>query len=94
MIGRKKKRSRILPLFYHVTMFSNSILAPKLEAVYLLIALVQESCCGLDQDIRADPRIEELELSKVRCLCADRLVANLVWGTNEISVGSFLQCLD
>lgn len=39
---------------------------------------VQESCCGLDQDIRADPRVEKLELSKVRCLCADPSVANLV----------------
>lgn len=66
--GKKVKRRRILPLFHPVTLFSNSILAPELETVCVLVTLVQESCFRLDQDVGADPRIEDLELSKAQRL--------------------------
>lgn len=65
----KEKQSRVLPLFRPVTLFSNSILARRLETVYSVMTLVQELWYRLGQGIRAHARIEALELTRGRCLC-------------------------
>lgn len=91
----KEKQSRVLPLFHPVTLFSNSILAPRLGTVYPVMTLVQESWYRLDQGIRAHPRVEALELSRGRCLCGlihGKLDAGYKWNTTwELPAASGLK---